>query len=154
MLRPASRPDARGHLLTRRAYEHLSEVVQDDLRSLAAEVDPTAPGYASHLNFDQILRRCGHAWIAFLGEIGLDAGVIVPRVEVDYLTEVGLGPLQVSVVVVSLGRTSFRLRMEVRQRDVLAARAEAVLVRFDYGTRAPAPLSDADRAVLVEQLGP
>ena len=139
--------------MTRRAYEHVSEVVPQDLRSLAAEVDPTAPGYTSHLNFDQILRRCGHAWIAFLGEIGVDGGVIVPRVEVDYLTEVGLGPLKVSVVVVSLGRTSFRLRMEVRQGAVLAARAEAVLVCFDYATRAPAPLSDAHRAVLVAQLG-
>lgn len=129
-------------------------MVTDDLRSLAAEVDPTAPGYASHLNFDQILRRCGHAWIAFLGEIGFDGGVIVPRVEVDYVSEVGRGPLRVTVVVVSLGRTSFRLRMEVHQAGVVAARAEAVLVHFDYATRAPAPLSDAHRAVLVEQLGP
>ena len=78
----------------------------------------------------------------------------MPRVEVDYLSEVGLGPLRVSVVVLSLGRTSFRLRMEVRQDEVLAARAEAVLVAFDYPTRSAAPLTDAQRGVLVEQLDP
>ena len=130
-------------------FSHRSEVVHDDLRSLAAEVDPTAPGFGSHLNFDQILRRCGHAWIAFLAEVGFDGGVIVPRVEVDYLAEVSLGPLRVSVEVASLGRTSFRLRMVVQQGEQVAARAEAVLVRFDYATRAPQPLDDAQRAALL-----
>lgn len=133
-------------------HTHLSEVVPEDLRSLAAEVDPTAPGFGSHLNFDQILRRCGHAWIDFLGAVGFEGGVIVPRVEVDYVREVGLGPLQVDVRVLRLGGTSFRLGLEVSQRGAVAARAEAVLVRYDYATRRPLPLTDAQRALLQPHL--
>ena len=133
-------------------YEHTSQVVPDDLRSIAAEVDPSAPGYGSHLNFDQILRRCGHAWIAFLADVGFSSGVLVPRVEVDYEREVGLGPLTVAVDVLRLGRTSFRLGLVVSQDGVVAARAEAVHGRFDYATRTPLELDDAQRAVLTPHL--
>lgn len=136
------------------AWVHRSEVVPEDLRSLAAEVDPTAPGYASHLNFDQILRRCGHAWIAFLGDIGFTGGVIVPRVEVDYAAEVGLGPLAVEITVLRLGGTSFRLAMAVSQDGAPAARAEAVLVHYDYATRTPVPLTPAQREALSAHLVP
>lgn len=131
-------------------YRHTSDVVQEDLRSLAAEIDPTAPGYASHLNFDQILRRCGHAWIAFLGSLDglLGTGMIVPRVEVDYHREVDLGALEIDVVVLTLGRTSFRLGLTVRQAGEVATTVEVVLVMFDYAGRTPQLLTESQRAAL------
>lgn len=130
-------------------FTHLSTVVADDLGTLAAEADPTAPGTGHHLNFDQILRRCGHAWLAFLADAGeFGTGVICPRVEVDYHREVGVGPFAVDVSVVSVGRTSFRLRLDVRSDDELAASAQAVLVCFDYDTRTPLPLTQRQRAAL------
>lgn len=131
-------------------FTHLSTIGPDDLGTLAAEVDPTAPGTGHHLNFDQILRRCGHAWMAFLAESGeFGSGVICPRVEVDYHREIGVGPLAVDVSVVSVGRTSFRLRLDVRADGELAASAQAVLVCFDYATRTPLPLTSGQR----EELG-
>ncbi len=134
-------------------YRHSSEVLPDDLRSMAVGVDPTAPGTGSHLNFDQVLRRCGYAWMALLHDLDvLGTGVIVPRVEVDYAREVGVGDLHVDVTVLSLGRTSFRLAMRVEQHGAQVARAEAVLVAFDYATRTPRPLTGAERTALAAHL--
>lgn len=130
-------------------FTHSTTIGPDDLGTLAAEVDPTAPGTGHHLNFDQILRRCGHAWMAFLAETGeFGSGVICPRVEVDYHREIGVGPFAVDVTVVSVGRTSFRLRLDVRADGELAASAQAVLVCFDYPTRSPLPLTHSQRAAL------
>lgn len=133
---------------------HRSDVQTSDLGTLAAEVDPTAPGTGHHLNFDAILRRCGHAWMALLAELGFGTGVISPRVEVDYHREVGAGPLEVDVVVLSIGRTSFRVGLTVRQHGEVAASAQAVLVTFDYATRTALPLTDAQREGLGRHVVP
>lgn len=79
---------------------------------------------------------------------GFGSGVIVPRLEVDYHREVGEGELVIDVEVLKVGRSSFRLGLDVRQRGDLAARAEVVLVVFDYSSRRPIPLSDQQRAAL------
>jgi acyl-CoA thioesterase FadM len=130
-------------------FTHASEVLPEHLGTLAAEIDPTAPGTGHHLNFDAILRRCGHAWMAFLGATGaFGSGVIVPRVEVDYFREVGVGAFEVEVSVLSVGRTSFRLRLDCRSEGEAVASAQAVLVCFDYETRTPLPLTDEQRAAL------
>lgn len=114
-----------------------------------ADLDPTAPGRGGHMNFDMILRRCGHAWTAMLDEAGgFGRALIVPRIEVDYLAEVGEGELVVEVTVVSIGRTSFRLRMQVLQDGRKAAQTEAVLVLFDYQAATPVPLSPEQRSTL------
>ena len=132
---------------------HSTEVTADDIVPLSAEVDPTAPGYGEHLTFDRILRRCGQAWMWFLREVGeFDSGVIVPRVEVDYLTEVDVGGLDVDVSVLSVGRTSFRIRCAVSQEGRPAARVDVVLVSFGYDERRPVPLTDPQRAVLQAHL--
>jgi acyl-CoA thioesterase FadM len=131
-------------------YRHVSPVTADDFASLAREVDPTAPGGGGdHLNFDTILRRCGHAWMSMLNSLGgFGSGVIVPRLEVDYHREVGEGELLIDVDVLSVGRTSFRLRLDVRQHGELAASAQVVLVVFDYAERRPVVLSDSQRSAL------
>ncbi|MGZ6825763.1 MAG: acyl-CoA thioesterase [Mycobacteriales bacterium] len=132
-----------------------SPVTPDDTRPLVHDVDPTAPGYGHHLSFDRILRRCGLAWTAFLGELGcFGDGVIVPRLEVDYLSEVHTGTLDVDVEVLSVGRTSFRLRCTASQDGRPAARVQVVLVAFDYAGKAPVPLTDAQRALLQGHLAP
>lgn len=134
-------------------HRYVSPVHATDLDTLAAEVDPTAPGGGSHLNFDVILRRCGLAWITMLQELGgFGRDVIVPRLEVDYHREVGAGELVIETVVLSVGRTSFRLRLDVLQDGELAARAEVVLVTFDYGGKAPKPLSSDQREALAPHL--
>lgn len=128
-------------------FRHESEVRPHDLRR--HEVDPTAPQRGAHYNFDQILWRCGEAWIAMLASTGaFDTGVILPRLEVDFLREVGVGDFVVDVVVLSVGRTSFRMRLDVRQAGERVATVQAVLVSFDYEGGTPQPLTDAQRTAL------
>lgn len=135
-------------------FRHESKVLPEHLGTFA-ELDPTAPGRGGHMNFDMILRRCGHAWSAMLGELGcFGDATIVPRLEVDYHGEIGAGELVVEVRVLSIGRTSFRLRCNVLQDDVLAARAEVVLVAYDYRTQRPVPLTDQQRTALGTQCAP
>lgn len=128
---------------------HSSTVDDDDIRPLTAEVDPTAPGYGNHLSFDAILRRCGIAWTTFLHELpGFGSGVIVPRLEVDYLREVDTGPLDIDVRVTKVGTTSFRVRCSVTQQGSRCAEVDVVLVSFDYDGRTPLPLTEEQRAAL------
>lgn len=130
-----------------------STVTDDDTRPLVHDVDPTAPGYGHHLSFDRILRRCGLAWTSFLHELGgFGEGVIVPRLEVDYLSEVHAGTLDVDVEVLSVGRTSFRLRCTASQDGRPAARVEVVLVTYDYTGKTPVPVTGAQRSRLEQHL--
>jgi acyl-CoA thioesterase FadM len=127
-------------------YRHSSTVTADDTLPLVHDVDPTAPGYGHHLSFDRILRRCGLAWTTFLQDLGsFGDGVIVPRLEVDYLSEVHEGGLDVDVAVLKVGRTSFRIRCAVSQDGRPAATVEVVLVSFAYDSRAPLPLTGEQR---------
>lgn len=131
---------------------HSSTVSDDDIRPLTAEVDPTAPGYGNHLTFDAILRRCGLAWTTFLNQLGGfgagAGGVIVPRLSVDYLSEVDRGSLDIDVHVTKVGRTSFTVRCAVSQEGRPCAVVDVVLVSFDYDGRTPRPLTEQQRSLL------
>ena len=128
---------------------HSSTVTDDDIRPLTQEVDPTAPGYGNHLSFDAILRRCGLAWTTFLNGLGVfGSGVIVPRLSVDYLSEVNTGTLDIDVSVSAVGTTSFTVRCAVSQDGRPCADVDVVLVCFDYGGRRPVPLTAGQRAAL------
>ena len=128
---------------------HTTSVTPDDIRPLIHDVDPTAPGYGDHLSFDAILRRCGLAWTAFLNELdGFGGGVIVPRLSVDYLSEVHTGTLDIDVAVVRIGTTSFTVRCAVSQDGRPAASVDVVLVSFGYDERTPLPLTEGQRTQL------
>lgn len=128
---------------------HSSTVTDDDIRPLTREVDPTAPGYGNHLSFDAILRRCGLAWTTFLNGLGgFGSGVIVPRLSVDYLSEVSTGSLDIDVSVTRVGTTSFTVLCAVSQDGRPCARVDVVLVCFDYAGRRPVPLTAEQRAAL------
>jgi acyl-CoA thioesterase FadM len=134
-------------------YTHTSPVLPEDVSVIGGRLDPTAPGRGAHLTFDRILGRCGEAWMSFLAHLGgFGVEIICPRVEVDYLREVGAGDLVVDVAVVSVGRTSFRLRLALTQHGEQVARAEVVLVAFDYAQGASVPLTDGQRVHLTEHL--
>lgn len=124
-------------------------MLPEDVSVIGGTLDPTAPGRGEHLTFDRILGRCGDAWLGFLTELGgFGVEIICPRVEIDYLREVGSGDLVIDVQVLSAGRTSFRLRLDLRQHGEPVAHAEVVLVAFDYTAGASVPLSDTQRAAL------
>ena len=126
-----------------------SVVTPEDARPALFDVEPTAPGYGTHLPFHLILQRCAVAWRAFLRETpgfedGAD-GVIVPRVSADFLAEVRVGPVEIAVNVVEVGTSSFRMRCDVAQGDSVCARVHVVLVHFDYDVGSAVPLSPRQR---------
>jgi acyl-CoA thioesterase FadM len=130
-------------------FQHTSPVLPEHVSVIGGTLDPTAPGRGEHLTFDRILGRCGEAWMAFLGDLGgFGVEIICPRVEVDYLREVGAGDLAIEVAVLSVGRTSFRLQLQMGQHDLPVARAEVVLVAFDYAAGESVALTDGQRTAL------
>ena len=78
-----------------------------------------------------------------------DVGLILARLEVDYLRQLYYRAgerLCVRSVVTRLGTRSFTVRQELIQDDEVAIRADVVMVAFDFATDASRPLTDAERA--------
>lgn len=84
-----------------------------------------------------------------LGELAGAAGVILARLEVDYLRQLyyRVGErLCVRTVVTRLGTKSFAVRQELGQDGEVAIRADVVMVAFDFATDASRALTDEERA--------
>jgi acyl-CoA thioester hydrolase len=80
---------------------------------------------------------------------GQDHGLILARLEIDYLRQIHYRVsehLTVSSRITRLGRSSIGMRQELTQDGEVALRAEMVLVSFDYAADAASPLTDAQRA--------
>ena len=78
-----------------------------------------------------------------------DGGLILARLEVDYLRQLyyRVGErLCVRSRVTRLGRKSLTVRQELVQDDAVAIRADVVMVAFDFATDASRSLTDAERA--------
>lgn len=80
---------------------------------------------------------------------GLEPGIILARLEVDYLRQLRYRAgerLCVRTRVLRLGTSSLTVRQELEQDGEVALRADAVMVLFDFGTDSSRPLTDAERA--------
>ena len=77
-----------------------------------------------------------------------DGGLILARLEVDYLRQLyyRVGErLCVRSTVTRLGTKSLTLRQELTQDDEVAIRASVVMVLFDFATDASRPLTEEER---------
>ncbi|SDD15922.1 acyl-CoA thioester hydrolase [Geodermatophilus telluris] len=77
------------------------------------------------------------------------AGIILARLEIDYLRQVHYRVsehLTVSSTITRLGRSSIGMRQDLTQDGELALRADMVLVAFDYAADATSPLTEQQRA--------
>jgi acyl-CoA thioester hydrolase len=109
-----------------------------------------------HVNNAAYLVYLEDARIAFFqslmagdGEKFFGRGLIVARVEIDYVRPVFFGnPLEVEVSVLGVGRSSFRIGYVLRQRGREVARALTVQVGYDYKQQQSRPLDDVERAAL------
>ena len=101
-----------------------------------------------HVNHARVLGLLEDARLA-MADPTPGAGIILARLEVDYLRQIHYRAgehLTVVGTVTRLGRSSIGMRQELAQDGEPALRAEMVLVNFDYATDASAPLTDAQRA--------
>ncbi len=77
------------------------------------------------------------------------AGIILARLEVDYLRQIRYRVGEHHTVVGTVtrqGRSTIGLRQELAQDGRPALRADMVLVNYDYAADAGTPLTDAQRA--------
>jgi acyl-CoA thioester hydrolase len=110
-----------------------------------------------HVNNAVYLSYVEDARIAFFMALGegretsfIGRGLIVARCEVDYVKPVlfGHGPVEASVDVQHIGRSSFRLGYLLRQEGAEVARAATVIVGYDYKTARSRALHDVEREAL------
>ena len=135
------------------AVRFRSIVTDEDTRPTLLGLDPSAPGFGTHLPFHLILERCGLAWRDFLSSLGgFGDSVIVPHLSADFIAEVHVGVIEVEVVPVHVGTTSFTLRCTMLQEQQQVARVDVVLVSFDYEGGSKTPLTASQRAQLVGSL--
>ena len=108
-------------------------------------------GFGTHLPFHLILERCGLAWRDFLSSLrGFGDSVIVPHLSADFIAEVHVGVVEVEVVPIQVGTTSFTLRCTMLQEQQQVARVDVVLVSFDYEGGSKTPLTEGQRAQLLD----
>jgi acyl-CoA thioester hydrolase len=87
------------------------------------------------------------------GEHFFGRGLIVARVEIDYVRPVFFGaPIEAEVCILGVGRSSFRVGYVLWQRGHEVARATTVQVAYDYEANASRPLDDVERKVLEAQV--
>ena len=81
-------------------------------------------------------------------------GVILARAEIDYRRQAKYGDLlTVRLGVAAIGRTSFTYEYEiVDAAGQTVANARTVIVRFDYATNRPIPISDEIKDALTRNL--
>jgi len=81
-------------------------------------------------------------------------GVIVARVEIDYRRAANFGDvLRIDLGVAAIGRTSFTYEYEILdQSGALIATAKTVIVRFDYATGSPVPISEELKQALTRDV--
>lgn len=80
-------------------------------------------------------------------------GVIVARLEVNYLAEVYAGDeVTIETGVTRLGKSSFVVAQKVIQNKKTAAVSQVNMVYFDYAIRKSRPLPDNVRAALGEHV--
>ena len=101
-----------------------------------------------HVNHARVLGLLEDARLAMVDSTP-GAGIILARLEIDYLRQVQYRVsehLTVTSTVTRLGRSSIGMRQDLTQDGEVALRAEMVLVNFDYAADRSAPLSEAQRA--------
>lgn len=106
-----------------------------------------------HVNNTAYLRWFETARIEWFAKVGFaqsdGVGPILARTEIDYRAPLTWpDTVDVSIGVVSVGRSSVTLGYEVRSDKLgaVAARGVTVIVQFDYGSGKSVPLDDAMRA--------
>ena len=114
------------------------------------------PDMLGHLNHARILSLVEDARMAFLSispTVSADQGrsprgVILARIEVDYLRQVRYRvgeSLPVETWISKLGTKSLTMRQELSQDGQLALRADAICVAFDYDADRSRPFDDDER---------
>ena len=132
---------------------HFPDVVTErDCGTDGRDVEGGIPVHGGHLPSYEVLHRCQDACMRFLHAVGGFDQLLTPHLEADLHGVVIAGELDLDVGVHRIGRTSFTLTCDVRQRGRHVASSRFVMVSFDYEREATLPLSATQRAALETHL--
>jgi acyl-CoA thioester hydrolase len=89
-----------------------------------------------------------------LGAGGMSEGVVVARQEIDHTAplEFTARPVRVETWVSHIGGASFTLDYEVRDDEIVYARAKSVCVAYELASKSARRLTDAERAMLSDYM--
>jgi acyl-CoA thioester hydrolase len=107
------------------------------------------PDSLGHVNHARALSLLEDARLAMVEGAPGDGGLILARLEVDYLRQLyyRVGErLCVRSWVTRLGAKSFTVRQELVQDDAVAIRADVIMVQFDFATDTSRAMTDDERA--------
>ncbi|MGY1704395.1 acyl-CoA thioesterase [Geodermatophilus sp. SYSU D00697] len=107
------------------------------------------PDSLGHVNHARALSLLEDARLAMAEGSSGDRGLILARLEVDYLRQLyyRVGErLCVRSWVTRLGTKSLTVRQELVQDDRVAIRAHVVMVQFDFATDTSREMTDGERA--------
>lgn len=114
--------------------------------------------YGGHLGHDRLITLLHQARLDFLQQLGANeldcfgCGLIMRRLQVDYLAEAFLRDvLHVEMRVTQLKQARFNLTYRIRRGETLIARAETLMVAFDYRSRQVCALPEAFVQALSEE---
>jgi acyl-CoA thioester hydrolase len=107
------------------------------------------PDSLGHVNHARALSLLEDARLAMLADLPEAPGLILARLEVDYLRQLYYRTgerLVVCTAVTRIGTTSFTVRQELVQDHQVAIRAVAVMVTFDFAADTSRAMTAAERA--------
>ncbi len=115
--------------------------------------DTDAMGHVNHARFATLFEDARIGLLRSIAGSGDDlpsSGMILARLEIDYVRPVVLDDEPVSVVarIVRIGTSSFSIDYALEQRGAICARGLSVLVAYDYAAARSRPLTAAERAQL------
>ena len=111
-----------------------------------------------HVNNVKYFEYFQEARIAFMRDAGGvmgaadGAAVVVARMTVDYRRPIlfRTEPYVIESWISRIGRSSYEISAEIKDGDTLLSRATAAMVAFDLGTQRSRPLSDPERAWMLQ----
>jgi acyl-CoA thioester hydrolase len=106
------------------------------------------PDMLGHVNHARALALLEDARLAMVDGLPGESGLILARLEVDYLRQLYYRAgerLCVRTWVSRLGTKSFTVRQELVQDDQAAIRADVVMVAFDFETDTSRELTEDER---------
>lgn len=121
--------------------------------------DSDALGHVNHARFATLFEDARVMFLRDLapeGEDMLTRGLILARLEIDYVRPLQLSPdpVSVGVWVTRVGERSFDLAYELEQFGDIAGRARTVLVAYDYAAAGSRDMTADERSGLLQAVQP
>lgn len=110
--------------------------------------DTDALGHINHAAFLSYMEEARDAW--FTRRLGRREVYVIVRIEIDFVSELSLDVLRVTVhtTLEGLGSKSIRTHEEITADGVVVARARTITVRYDLPSRQTVELTDTERELL------